>query len=295
MTSFRLVLVGAVAAVAAAVPSIAHADDLVAPTAGAQNIAYAGGWTAWAAPAGDGRFELVVRAPDGTITTPDIATFATPPEPTIGSVNVGPAKRLLVAYPRCAGDSAIARCDVHSYDLRAGGAERPVDGLSTRAYSETAPALNEGVWSFVRRGGGPRKGVYVMTGKRPTRISPSLARDTANNGTRVAYAYNSSRGGGLAIRRISMEGGVLVPASRLAAVPRSIQLTRYHAAWLVGDQVFSTTRLAGSGGPYDPRTVAGREIAGIDSIGVGYSTNETRYIDREGIRDGHRAVFQPEG
>lgn len=294
MTSYRLFLAGAVAALAA-IPSTAHADNLVVPAAGAQNIAYAGGWTAWSAPAGDGRFELVVRAPDGTAITPDIATFATPPEPTIGSVNLGPAKRLLVAYSRCDGESAIAGCDVHSYDLRAGGAERPVDGLSSRTYSETAPALNEGVWSFVRRGGGPRKGVYVMTRKRPTRISPILARDTANNGTRVAYAYNSSRGGGLAIRRISQEGGVLVPASRLAAVPRSIQLTRYHAAWLVGDQVFSTTRFAGSGGPYAPTTVAGREIAGIDSVGVGYSTNQTRYIDRQGIRDGHSAVFQPQG
>lgn len=92
-----------------------------------------------------------------------------------------------------------------------------------------------------------------------------------------------------------MQGRVLVPASRLAAVPRSVQLTRYHAAWLVGDQVFSTTRLAGSGGPYAPRTVAGREIAGIDSIGVGYSTNQTRYIDRQGIRNGHSAIFGPEG
>ena len=63
--------------------------------------------------------------------------------------------------------------------------------------------------AFVRRGGGPKPGLYYYTlgGKAaPKRLSSTLARETATNGTRVAYTYNSSRGGGLAVRQLSGDG-----------------------------------------------------------------------------------------
>ncbi|HEX7298596.1 MAG TPA: hypothetical protein VF257_06295, partial [Solirubrobacteraceae bacterium] len=211
-----LTLALATAALAATAAS-ASADSLVAAAPGARNLTGNGGYLVWAQPAAGGRWRLAVRAPDGTVSTPAIADFGAPPAAQIGSTGYAIAgRRLLAVYSRCQGNSAIAGCDVYAYDLRAGTEER-IAALSSRTYSETAPSLELGRFAFVRRGDGPRPGLYSssLTSKAaPKRLSPTLARETATNGTRVAYTYNSSRGGGLAVRRLSGEGSVLVPVAR---------------------------------------------------------------------------------
>jgi len=275
----------------AATAAGASADSLVAPAPGARNLTANGGYIVWAAPAAGGRWRLTVRAPDGTITTPAIADFGAPPRAQIGSTGFAIAgRRLLAVYARCQGASAIAGCDVYGYDLRAGTEER-IAKLSSRTYSETAPSIELGRLAFVRRGGGPRPGLYYYalgSQAAPRRLTTRLARETATNGTRVAFTYNSSRGGGLAVRRLSGASGVLVPVSRQPAVPRSPLLTRYNAAWLLQNgRVQATERFAGSGGPFELRVVAAKRAlpATTDSLGLNNDrTSAPYYLDAEGLK-----------
>jgi hypothetical protein len=278
-----------------AVAPAARADTLVTPAPGARNVAHAGGYAVWAAPgATAGTWRLVVRAPGGTVADADVAAFGAAPDPSIGSgrAPAGRPRPLLAVYSRCEGASSISGCDVYAYDLRT-GTEQRVREVSSSVYSETAPSVTLGTYAFVRRGGGTRKGVYVRTARVIRRLSGVIARETANNGTRVAYTFNSSRGGGVAVRRISGRGGVLTPAVRQPSVPRSVQLSRYQAGWLVGQQAFSTTRFAGSGGPFRPRTIAGRTVPGIDSFGSARTLTELRFADAEGIKIASPPLFGP--
>jgi hypothetical protein len=82
---------------------------------------------------------------------------------------------------------------------------------------------------------------------------------------------------------------------RRPSVPRSVQLTRYQAGWLVGEQAFSTTRFAGSGGPFSPRTLAGRTVAGIDSFAIGRNFRQSRYLDAEGLKSASPSLFAEPG
>jgi hypothetical protein len=278
------------AALFAGTAGAARADTPVAPAPGARNLTANGGYLVWAAPAG-ARWRLTVRAPDGAVTTPAIADFGAPPRAQIGSTGFAVAgRRLLAVYSRCQGASAIAGCDVYGYDLRAGTEER-IAKLSSRTYSETAPSIELGRLAFVRRGGGPRPGLYYYalgSTAAPRRLTTRLARETATNGTRVAFTYNSSRGGGLAVRRLSGASGVLVPVSRQPAVPRSPLLTRYNAAWLLQNgRVQATERFAGSGGPFELRVVAAKRAlpATTDSLGLNNDrTSAPYYLDAEGVK-----------
>jgi hypothetical protein len=144
----------------------------------------------------------------------------------------------------------------------------------------------------------PQPGLYYWSlgsSSAPRRLSTVLARETATNSTRVAYTYNSSRGGGLAVRLLSGHGSVLVPVSRQPAVPRSPLLTRYNAAWLLQDgHVQATRRLAGSGGPFELSVVdANRTLpASTDSIGlVSDRTSAPFYLDAEGVKLAAPALF----
>jgi hypothetical protein len=290
MVSRTLVPAVLAAALLASAAAAAGADTLVTAAPGARNLTANGGYVVWAAPADGGRWRLTVRAPDGTVTAPAIADFGAPPRAQIGSTGFAVAgRRLLAVYSRCEGASAIAGCDVYGYDLRAGTEER-IAKLSSRTYSETAPSLELGRLAFVRRGGGPKPGVYYYalgSTAAPRRLSPTLARETANNGTRVAYTYNSSRGGGLAVRQLSGHGSALVPASRQPAVPRSPLLTRYNAAWLLQDgHVQATERFAGSGGPFELRVVEAKRAlpASTDSLGLNNDrTSAPYYLDAAGV------------
>jgi hypothetical protein len=285
------------AALLATTAGAAGADTLVTPAPGARNLTANGGYLVWAAPAG-ARWRLIVRAPNGAVTTPAIADFGAPPRAQIGSTGFAIAgRRLLAVYSRCQGASATAGCDVYAYDLRAGTEER-IAALSSRTYSETAPSIELGRLAFVRRGGGPKPGLYYATlgGKAaPRRLSSTLARETATNGTRVAYTYNSSRGGGLAVRQLSGDGSPLVPVSRRPVVPRSPLLTRYNAAWLLeGGHAQATKRFAGSGGPFKLAVVeANRALpATTDSLGLKSDrTSAPYYLDAEGVKVAAPPIF----
>ena len=293
MSHRRSVLPALVAGAVLAAPAAAQADTVVVDAPGARNVAYGGGYTAWSVPF-EGRWRLVARAPDGSIGPLALKTFGAPPRLSIGTDS---ERRLQLVYARCLGTSTTEGCDVYSHALQGQGEER-VPSLATAKYSETAVALSNGQWTFVRRGNvaARLKGVFHFNGRtdRLTRISPTVARETATNGTRVGFTYASSRGGGISVRRLSGEGAPLTPAVRQSEVPRSLQLTRYQAAWLVGDTVFSTTRFAGSGGPYEPETVRGRQVTNIDSLGVGASTTSVRFLDDAGIKVPSPTLFAPE-
>jgi hypothetical protein len=287
----------ALAALAVSAPA-ASADTLVAAAPGARNVTANGGYVVWAQPVAGARWRLAVRAPDGSVSTPAIADFGTPPAAQIGSTGFAIAgRRLLAVYSRCQGASAIAGCDVYAYDLRAGTEER-IAALSSRAYSETAPSIELGRYAFVRRGGGPRPGLYAYTfgaGKSPRRLTTRLARETATNGSRVAYSYNSSRGGGVAVRQLSGDGAVLVPASRQPAVPRSPLLTRYNAAWLLQDgHVQATARFAGSGGPFQLRVIDANRALPATTNSIALKNDRTAapyYLDAEGVKLAAPALF----
>jgi hypothetical protein len=286
----------ALAALAVSAPA-ASADTLVTAAPGARNLTANGGYVVWAQPAPAGRWRLVVRAPNGTVSTPNIADFGAPPAAQIGSTGYAIAgRRLLAVYSRCQSASALAGCDVYAYDLRAGTEER-IAALSSRTYSETAPSIELGRIAFVRRGA-PRPGVYAYTlgsNRAPRRLTTTVARETATNGTRVAYSYNSSRGGGLAVRRLSGDGGALVPVSRQPVVPRSPLLTRYNAAWLLQDgHVQATARFAGSGGPFELRVIdANRALPpATNSIALNNDrTSAPYYLDAEGVKLAAPALF----
>jgi hypothetical protein len=285
-------------ALLAASASAASADSLVTAAPGARNLTANGGYIVWAAPADDGRWRVTVRAPNGTVTTPAIADFGAPPAAAIGSDRFGFAdRRLLAVYSRCEGSSSIAGCDVYALDLRTGTEER-IARLSSRTYSETAPSIEHGRLAFVRRGGGPRPGLYSYTlgsSSAPRRLTARLARETANNGSRVAYSYNSSRGGGVAVRRLSGDPGVLVGVSRQPAVPRSPLLRRYNAAWLLQDgRVQATDRFAGSGGPYELRVRNANRALPATTNSIALHRDQTSapyYLDAEGVKLASPALF----
>ena len=164
--------------------------------------------------------------------------------------------------------------------------------ISTTAASETAPSLARGSWAFVRRGeGASRKGVHTVDANRRgavvRRVSPQIARETATNGGRVAYAYRSSRGGGLAVRRTTGQGGVLTLASRAGQVPRSILLSRYRASWLLfeqgdaGPRVFTTNRLRST--PVRVTQARRRLPSDTDSIAL-VAERVSRYLAADGVR-----------
>ncbi len=287
------------AGLAAVAPAAARADTLESPAPGAQNVAAGGGWQAWSVPTPGGRFQLQVRKPDGTVLTPSIGSFGAPVDPAIGTrggadgVNTNASRRLSAVYSRCRGTSALQDCDVYAYDLSTGEEER-VPALASRTYSETAPSLDLGNWSFVRRGAGGlhrRKGVFSFSERRGLlRLSPTLARETATSQSRTAFTYASSRGFGLQVRFSSGRSGNLVPVAGQPEEVTSPQLTRYRVGWLVPTEgrtdLFQTARFAGSGGPYTLRVEkAPRSLpAGVRSAAGDDSQPFTRYAAADGIR-----------
>jgi hypothetical protein len=281
-----------------AAPVAAQADALETAAPRAANLASGAGWQAWNARDAGGVNRLVVRAPDGTVSRPAIRPFGAPVDPAIGTrggadgVNTPASRRLSVVYSRCAGPSSVSGCDVYAYDLST-NKEAKVPGLATSAYSETAPSLNFGNWSLVRRGGGPRPGVYSYSERhdRLRRLTSTLARETATSQTRVAFTLSRpGRGFELQIRQSSGHGHALVAAAGLDRLPVSVQLTRYRAGWLVprpdATHVLQTRRFAGSGGPFTleveeaPRTLP----AGVTAAAGDASTLFTRYLDPAGVQ-----------
>lgn len=293
----RLLIAGLALGLPALAAPAAHADTLLTPSKGAVNLTRGGGWHAWAAPQDGGGYRLVLRTPGGEVVVPQIPAFGAAPDPSIGSDRFAAGRRLLVAYSRCSGASTTRGCDVWALDtttLR----EAKVAALSSRTYSETAPSVQYGRWAFVRRGKGRSTGVHSWSaGNRVRRITGTLARETATNATRVAYTYNSRRGGGVAVRRVSGQGGAILAASRLPVVPTDVNLTRYQAAWLVpGQGAFVTERFAGSGGENARPAVkpASRQLpAGTVSLALGASSTDADVLTADGLVRPSPPLFIP--
>lgn len=230
----------------------ARGDTLIQPLQRSRSLAQGGGWLAWAQPTGPfGHWQLALRSPSGVTTMPAIPDFPVDPDPNIGSDRFGiNGRRLFVVYSRC---PDYDHCDVYRYDITA-GTEAKVTAISTAAGKETAPSLRSGLWAFVRRGAGvprSRRGVYAYTpGGGVRQLSSVVARETTLSASRVAYSYRSEKGGGVAVRRLSGEGGVVNAVAGKRLAPFSLVATRYRFAWLEGlttggFRVRQTSRLSG--------------------------------------------------
>ena len=266
----------AAAAVAAfaALPAVASADSLIAATPqGSQNLTANGGYMAWAQPdqpAGSG-FRIVLRAPDGTVTTPDIPVFEEVPDPSIGTTTTAAAnRRVILTYTR--------EGDVYSYDIAA-GRETKVAGASSGAVERAADVVY-GTYAFVRVNGS-KPGIYTWSPRKGARrVSADVPRELAFNGSRVAYALGTS----VIIRRVSGEGQVA--RIRNGARPESVLLSRYRASWLVGDDAYRTDGFGGSGRPdaANASVKGARPIAGAVSIALGRGDRVHYVLDAEGVK-----------
>jgi hypothetical protein len=270
----RLITIPLGIAVALVAAPAASADSLVVPAPGARNLASGGGWLAWAAPTESGTWRLVLRSPQGTVTTPDIPSFDDAPDPSIGTeaVSRSRTRRLLVVYSR---DGNIV--SYSPSDRR----EARVAGASSRTYRETAPSINLGRLTFVRRGG-RRNGLFELSGgTSPTRISTATPAETVQNGSRVAY----TSGNRVIVRRLSGRGRFAT--LRSPSRPFSLVLTRYQLSWAIGTgTVYRTPRFGGSGDvdvPTRARPGSRRLPATTNSIALA-GTDVRWYLDAEGVK-----------
>jgi hypothetical protein len=143
----------------AAVPAAASAADptVLGTTSRATIAGAAGGWTAWSEVKG-GRFALVVRAPDGTIARPAVATRGVPFDLDLGTDSKGV---VVATYSRCArepqrngGANATAPqwasgrgCRLYNLDLATGAEHaypRPRGGAS-----QVLPSLGGNALAYV--------------------------------------------------------------------------------------------------------------------------------------------------
>lgn len=134
----------ALAALATFVSSAAaaHADTSIAEVQRDTPLAGYAGWTAWSDAVGD-RFRLVLRAPDGTVTTPALPTSARP-----WDVSLGPDARgaVVAIYRRC----TAAGCGVRRLSV-ATGQEQVLRSVDAPAYDEATPAIWRSTVAFTRR------------------------------------------------------------------------------------------------------------------------------------------------
>ena len=256
-----------------AIPSVASADSLLVPTpAGSQNLQANGGYMTWAQPnqpAGSG-WRIVVRAPDGTVSTPDIPVFEDVPQPTIGTDRAAFPRNLLLVYAR--------RGDIYTYDLRT-NVERRIRQVSSSA-TEATPTMVLGSVQFVRRDG-RRPGIYSWSARAGLRrVTSERPRELASNGSRVAYP----KGNAIIVRKISRTGRTFV--LRTTGRPESVLLTRYRASWLVGDDAYKSGRFGGSGTeiPASASEEGDRPIPGANSIAFGRQDRVTLALDGEGVK-----------
>src|SRR4051794_5487162 len=78
--------------------ALAAATTVLAATSGATVVGAAGGYTAWSELSGGGRYVLVVRAPDGSISRPPVAPRSVPFDLDLGVTGPGP---VVASYSRC--------------------------------------------------------------------------------------------------------------------------------------------------------------------------------------------------
>ena len=256
----------------------------------AADLAAAGGWQAWAAPTPEGA--LAADAPSARwrrVAAGD-RRLRLPAQPVdrLGPADRrAPARRVLALRGPLLADR-LRRPRLRPACWRRGARQR---GLDARGERNGPPSLARGVLAFVRRGEGVSgKGVYTVSlgrpGASPRRISPQIARETATNGSRVAYAYRSGRGGGLAVRLASGEGPVLTLAARRAQVPRSIVLSPTARAGCCSRRatparVFTTSRLKVGTGERHRGATAPAPRHRLDRPG---QRARARYLAVDGVR-----------
>ena len=266
------------AALAGALAPAASADDLVAAAPGARHLTGAGGYLAWSSPTPDGTWRLTLRAPDGTVSQPDVAAFAKAPQPEIGSVLDGTAKRLVAVYVR----------DGDPYELElASGVERRLDRLATAA-EETLVAVNYSQYVVARKGA--RAGLYAVGRSGSSRrLTATVPSELAMAYSRVATIEGTGSARKVVVRRLSGEGRALVAGKGLVA-PSSLWLTRYRAGWAtsnpqVGTRLYATKRFAGSGGPFTLQVVRDAWTSPSALSGIAVERGEPAlYLDAEGVK-----------
>jgi hypothetical protein len=267
-------------------PCAGAADALVIAAPGAKNLAAGEGWRAWAAPTARGRWQLVIRAPDGTIQAANIKSFGVPPDASISETSfAGPDRRVVAVYSRCRGASATKGCDIFQYDLAA-GSERKLTRISTRAGSETAPSTFMASYAFARRGG-PRPGTYTASRRHVRRVDSRVARETAVTHSRVAYrvgdAIIMSQLAGHRRRTIATGRGIF-----------SVVLTRYRVGWLerAGHRTlaFMTDRIKRR----DSVTVrrGTHDLPASTQSAVTDSSRITEYLDATGVKRAEPPLFR---
>jgi hypothetical protein len=290
-----LAAVIACTAAATVIAPTAEADSVLVRDSGARNLASGHSYLSWARPRTDGRWRLVVASGSG-VTVPRIPSFGAAPDPAIGRYR----GRVVIAYSRCAGRSALRSCDVWAYDVR-NHSERRVTALASRSYSETAPDLDaDGRWSFVRRSG-RRNGVYAMSGSTPVRrLTSHVARETAVTPYYVAYVdptpYTSS---GCC---------TIVRATRRTGSPRTLSFgsplgVTPHALVSVGDRAFwlNTPQQASGTIPLDPRAGGHRDVTTSAAYDLPATTQSIAasggdvdlYVDAEGIKRVSQPLYSP--
>jgi hypothetical protein len=268
-----------------AVTPAARADPLIIPAPGAKNLTAGGGWRAWAAPKTSVRWQLMTRAPDGTIQPAEIEDFGAPPDPSIGSTALAaPTKRVVAVYSRCQGSSPTKGCDVFQYDLAA-GTERKVTRISTTSSSETAPSISAGSYAFARRGG-PDAGTYTASRSHVRRIYSRVARETALSPSRVAFRSADgimlSQLDGRRRRTITTDFSIF-----------SVVITRYRVGWLQGaghrTQAFMTDRINPSG---NVTIRAGtHDVPASTQSAVADSSRIVEYLGATGIKRADPPLF----
>lgn len=271
------------------VPAGAGADTLIQSAPGTRNLTQGGGWLAWIEPTGN-RWRIVTRSPIGVLARPEIPDFASATNPSIGSSGFAVrGKRVLAVYSRCRGVSPVDRCDLWALDLAA-GTERRLSAASSPTCSETSPSIYAGGLAFVRTGEKcPSTGVFRQRGaSAPRRVTSVLARETAVNGSRVAYVHDLGDGFGVTVRRLSGDGRAIVLARDIPRLPRSLVYGRYTLAWLEtvdeGVALIASRRISGSRLKGLPLR-RGRRIlpASTDSIGAEDGTPR-RLLDGTGVK-----------
>ncbi len=181
MVSRTVVLPLLAAALLGTAATAASADTLVTAAPGARNLAANGGYQAWASPAAGGRWRLTVRAPDGVgehAGHRGLRRAAAPADrlDPVRRLGPAPAGRLL-ALPGRLGHRRVRRLRLRP-GARAPSRRSP--SCASKTYSETAPSIELGRLAFVRRGGGPKPGVYYWArGSSKAPRSGSRARSRA--------------------------------------------------------------------------------------------------------------------
>ena len=153
--------------------------------------------------------------------TPAIADFGAPPRPQIGSTQFAAPAGACWPCTRAARAPRPSPGATSTPTTWPPAPSRRSPSSRSKSYSETAPSIELGRSPSCAAAAARRPAATTGRSARrsaPKRLSATLARETATNGTRVAYTYNSSRGGGLAVRLLS---GHAASSSRSRASPSS--------------------------------------------------------------------------